>query len=60
MQVVKTGVTDSGNTAVTGIQPGDMVANSSFEKLQGGSTVFLTKANFPTSQETITSESSAP
>ena len=60
MQVVKTGVTDNGNTAVQGIQPGDVVANSSFEKLQSGSTVFLTKANFPTSQEVISSESSAP
>jgi membrane fusion protein, multidrug efflux system len=60
MQVVKTGVTDNGNTAVQGIQPGDMVANSSFEKLQNGATVYLTKANFPTSQEVISSESSAP
>src|SRR5581483_5594850 len=60
MQVVKTGVTDNGNTAVQGIQPGDVVANSSFEKLQSGSTVYLTKANFPSSQEVISSESSAP
>lgn len=60
MQNVKAGVTDNGNTAVQGIQPGDVVANSSFDKLQNGSTVFLTKANFPSAQSTVSSESSAP
>jgi multidrug efflux system membrane fusion protein len=34
MRTVKTGVTDGGNTQVTGIGPGDVVANSSFDKLQ--------------------------
>lgn len=33
---VKPGVSDSGQTVVQGIQPGDVVANSSFEKLQNG------------------------
>ena len=36
---IKTGVTDAGQTAVEGINPGDLVANSSFEKLQNGSKV---------------------
>jgi multidrug efflux system membrane fusion protein len=35
-RTVKTGVTDGGNTQVTGIGPGDVVANSSFDKLQDG------------------------
>ncbi len=34
---VKLGVTDGGTTEVTGISPGDVVANSSFEKLQDNS-----------------------
>ena len=34
MRTVKPGVVDAGKTAVEGIQPGDMVINSSFEKLQ--------------------------
>ena len=36
---IKTGVTDAGQTAVEGINPGDVIANSSFEKLQNGSKV---------------------
>ena len=36
---VTTGVTDGGMTAVEGINPGDVVATSSFEKLQNGSKV---------------------
>jgi multidrug efflux system membrane fusion protein len=31
---VKAGVTDSGMTQVEGINPGDVVANSGFDKLQ--------------------------
>jgi multidrug efflux system membrane fusion protein len=34
MRTVKTGATDSGNTAVEDIAPGTMVATSSFERLQ--------------------------
>jgi multidrug efflux system membrane fusion protein len=41
MQTVKTGVEDSGMTAVEGIQPGDVVATSSFDKLQNNSKVAL-------------------
>jgi multidrug efflux system membrane fusion protein len=39
MQPVKAGVVDSGMTAVEGIRPGDVVATSSFERLQDGATV---------------------
>jgi multidrug efflux system membrane fusion protein len=34
MRTIKQGVTDGGTAQVTGINPGDMLANSSFEKLQ--------------------------
>jgi multidrug efflux system membrane fusion protein len=34
---VQQGTTNNGNTAVTGVNPGDVLANSSFEKLQDGS-----------------------
>jgi membrane fusion protein, multidrug efflux system len=39
------GVTDGGTTAVTGINPGDTVANSGFEKLQEGSKVQISTGN---------------
>jgi membrane fusion protein, multidrug efflux system len=39
MRNVKTGVSNAGETAVTGINPGDVVANSSFQKLLNGSQV---------------------
>lgn len=34
MRTIKPGVTDGGMTQVTGVNPGDVLANSSFEKLQ--------------------------
>jgi multidrug efflux system membrane fusion protein len=40
---IKTGVADGGQTAVTGINPGDVVANSSFDKLQNNSKVVISK-----------------
>jgi membrane fusion protein, multidrug efflux system len=40
---IKTGVADAGNTAVEGINPGDVVANSSFEKLQNNSKIVVSK-----------------
>ncbi len=40
---ITTGVTDGGITAVTGINPGDVVATSSFDKLQAGSKVVVSK-----------------
>jgi membrane fusion protein, multidrug efflux system len=42
-RAVTTGVTDSGMTAVTGVNPGDVVATSSFDKLQNGSPVTISK-----------------
>lgn len=43
MQSVKTGVVDAGLTQVDGINPGDEVANSSFDKLQDKATVSIAK-----------------
>jgi multidrug efflux system membrane fusion protein len=40
---IKPGVSDSGQTAVQGINPGDVVANSSFEKLQNGVKVTISQ-----------------
>ena len=40
---VTPGVTDSGITEVKGIQPGDAIADSSFEKLQNGSHIAISK-----------------
>jgi membrane fusion protein, multidrug efflux system len=53
---VKTGVSDSGMTAVQGINAGDVVANSSFEKLQDGSKITISKVKLPST----TSEGNAP
>jgi multidrug efflux system membrane fusion protein len=44
MRTVNPGVAEAGLTAVEGIQPGDVVANSSFEKLQPGVKVLPPKA----------------
>lgn len=48
LQDVTAGVSDAGMTAVTGINPGDVVADSSFEKLQTGSQVVVAKTPPPT------------
>jgi multidrug efflux system membrane fusion protein len=40
---ITTGVSDGGMTAVTGINPGEVVATSSFDKLQAGSPVVVSK-----------------
>ncbi|MGB6691981.1 MAG: efflux RND transporter periplasmic adaptor subunit [Terracidiphilus sp.] len=42
-RTVMPGVTDGGVTAVTGVNPGDVVATSSFDKLQNGSPVTISK-----------------
>jgi multidrug efflux system membrane fusion protein len=55
-QDVKAGVSDSGTTAVEGINPGDMVATSSFEKLQNGSKAIISTKPLPQD----TSESNTP
>jgi len=48
MRTVKPGAVDAGMTAVEGIQPGDVVANSSFEKLQPNSKVAIAQKSPPT------------
>src|ERR1700733_3976459 len=58
-QDVKAGTSDHGVTAVEGINPGDVIATSSFEKLQPGSRVLITKA-VPVSDSENPTESSAP
>jgi multidrug efflux system membrane fusion protein len=40
---VKPGVTEGDNTEVTGINPGDVVANSSFDKLQDKAKIVVSK-----------------
>jgi membrane fusion protein, multidrug efflux system len=44
---VKPGVADSGETQVEGINPGDVVANSSFEKLQNNVKITIAKTPPP-------------
>ena len=55
MKTVKSGISNEGNTAVTGINPGDVVANSSFQKLTDGSPIFISKVSIP-STSSYTSE----
>ncbi len=49
LRSVKTGVSDAGKTAVEGVNPGEVVADSSFEKLQNGSQVTIAKTPLPNS-----------
>jgi membrane fusion protein, multidrug efflux system len=55
---IKVGVTDGGNSAVTGINPGDVVADSSFDKLQNNSKIVVSKQPAPAAA--ASSESQAP
>ncbi|HEY1648276.1 MAG TPA: efflux RND transporter periplasmic adaptor subunit [Terracidiphilus sp.] len=57
MRKVTSGISDNGNTAVTGINPGTVVANSSFQKLVNNSPVYQSKVALPTTDE---SEDNAP
>ncbi len=47
MRTVKVGISDKGETAVEGIHPGEVVADSSFEKLQNGSQITKSKIKLP-------------
>lgn len=49
VQNIKPGVEDSGMTAVEGLKPGDLVANSSFEKLQNNAQVKISSTPIPAS-----------
>jgi len=53
---IKPGVADAGQTAVEGINPADVVANSSFDKLQNNSKIVVSKQPLPAAS----SESQAP
>jgi multidrug efflux system membrane fusion protein len=44
---VTTGTTDNNQTQVTGLNPGEVVADSSFEKLQNGSKVNVVQQPSP-------------
>jgi multidrug efflux system membrane fusion protein len=46
---IKAGVSESGMTEVQGINPGDVVADSGFEKLQDGSQISIAKEPVPAS-----------
>jgi len=59
MKTVKTGISDAGLTVVQGINAGDVVADSSFEKLQDGSQIVIAKQPLPANLSE-TSASSAP
>ncbi len=54
MKTVKAGNSDKGDTAVQGINPGEVVANSSFEKLQNGSQISISKIKLPTTASDTT------
>ena len=56
MRTVKVGISDGGNSAVQGIQPGDVVADSSFEKLQNGSQITASKIKLPASSNAAESD----
>ena len=56
MHDVKVGVSNEGMTAVEGVNAGEVVADSSFEKLQNGSQVTISKTALPST----TNEENAP
>jgi membrane fusion protein, multidrug efflux system len=56
MQTVKPGVTDGGITQVEGVNPGDVIANSSFDKLHDKAVITIV----PTSPPSDTSGRSVP
>jgi multidrug efflux system membrane fusion protein len=59
MRTVKPGVTDGGTAQVTGINPGDVLANSSFDKLQDNSKVVVSNKPAPAPASSATG-SNAP
>jgi multidrug efflux system membrane fusion protein len=56
MRTIKVGNSDKGNTAVQGLNPGDVVANSSFEKLQNGSQITVSKLKLPSTSDSAESD----
>jgi len=47
MRVIQPGVTDAGTTEVTGVAPGDVLANSSFDKMQDNAKVVVSAKPVP-------------
>jgi len=60
MRSIKPGVTDGGLTQVDGVNPGEVVANSSFDKLQDNTAVVVSNNAPNKPAATSTSGSSAP
>lgn len=60
MRSIKPGVTDGGLTQVDGINPGDVVANSSFDKLQDNTAVAVSNKSPTKPAPGSTNGSSAP
>jgi membrane fusion protein, multidrug efflux system len=60
LHTIKPGVTDGGLTQVDGINPGDVVANSSFDKLQENTAVVISNKAPAKPAPASTSGSSAP
>jgi membrane fusion protein, multidrug efflux system len=50
---VKPNVTEGDNTSVTGINPGDVVANSSFDKLQDKAKIVVSTQKMPSSSNNL-------
>jgi membrane fusion protein, multidrug efflux system len=53
MRTVKTGVSDGGKTSVEGVNEGEVVADSSFDKLQSGSKVVISDKPLPTAPNEV-------
>jgi multidrug efflux system membrane fusion protein len=51
MKTVKSGISDAGNTAVTGVKPGTVVADSSFQKLTDKAPVLHSNVQLPSSDD---------
>ncbi len=60
MRSIQPGVTDAGMTQVTGINPGDVLANSSFDKLQDNAKVVISKNPAPAPAPANTAGSTSP
>jgi multidrug efflux system membrane fusion protein len=60
MRSIKPGVTTAGITQVDGINPGDVVANSSFDKLQDNIAVVVSNKPATASATTTANGSPAP
>jgi multidrug efflux system membrane fusion protein len=59
-RTIKPGVTDGGVTQADGINPGDVVANSSFDKLQDNTAVVISNKDSTKPAAAGTNGSSAP